>query len=174
MLTSNGHGRGWGNPAQTFQRATLLVGLFIFNCYSMFYFPELIFHIQGWELRELQLYSIGRWRGWKEEVRTCGVGGAGSSWADFSGGRKRSFRKPDLTDLACRGKKKTSCVQSFSFLIKEISSWVVDLLAGGIVTLRVKRLMKVSLEGGFSNRFFRGLLNSWIINLSTFWNKDGL
>lgn len=44
-----------GNSAETFQRTTASVGLFIFNGYSIFNFPELIFYIQGWELSELQL-----------------------------------------------------------------------------------------------------------------------
>lgn len=52
---SDGHQRGWGNSAETFQRTTTSVGLLIFNCYSIFNFPELIFYIQGWELSELQL-----------------------------------------------------------------------------------------------------------------------
>lgn len=76
MLTSDGHRKDWGNPAETFQR-TVLAGLLSFNCYSMFYFPELNFHIQGWELRELQLYwPLVRL---KEKGRTSGVGGATSS-----------------------------------------------------------------------------------------------
>lgn len=97
MLTSDGHRRDWGHPAETFKKktATALAGLLIFRCYSMFYFPELIFHIQGWELRELQLYSIGRGWGWREEVKTSGVGGSRSSWADFPGERKRSSQKCD-------------------------------------------------------------------------------
>lgn len=48
-----------GTLLRPFKKTTALAGLLTFRCYSMFYFPELIFHIQGWELRELQLYSIG-------------------------------------------------------------------------------------------------------------------
>lgn len=70
-------GRGWGNPAETFQRATLLVGLFIFNCYSMFYFPELIFHIQGWELRERRCIPLA-------------IGGPERGGQDLRGGRGNS------------------------------------------------------------------------------------
>lgn len=47
--------KGLENSAETFQRTAMSVGLLIFNCYSIFNFPELIFYIQGWELSELQL-----------------------------------------------------------------------------------------------------------------------
>ena len=51
----------------------------------MFYFPELIFHIQGWELRERRCIPLaigGPERG-GQDLR----GGRGnSSWADFQKG----------------------------------------------------------------------------------------
>lgn len=51
----------------------------------------------------------------------------------------------------------------------------MDLIAGGLVTSRVMGLTKVNAFGGWDkNIFFRGLLKTRIINLSTFWNKDGL
>lgn len=81
MPMSDGHRRGRGSSAETCRRTTMLVGLLIFNRYSIFNFPELIFYIQGWELSELQLQSIVH--SWKKRARTCGVGGTKNSWANF-------------------------------------------------------------------------------------------
>lgn len=75
--------QGPGLPFWDLQENSCVGRTFVFNCYSIFYFPELIFYIQGWELTIRFVWLKGK-------ARTCGMGGPEGLQQVFRRERKRS------------------------------------------------------------------------------------